>query len=178
MQYLKKDGFALINTIIIISLLITLSSFMFSLIKNNMYISAMNCIDKDIFSIDEKEEKIIYEFMEVLNNKNEDSRMNVDDKNNLHGNFYDEYEDRNNIYEEVMDFNVGDESTITNIFCKDFEEENRGNKLIYKKDEDKLILNVYGKYNFLRIRELKYIVKNNEIILLPTENFIDTNNAI
>ena len=74
---------------------------------------------------------------------------------------------------KYIDFEEG--LNVTDIFYEDFEEENKGNKLKYEKSADKITLKIYGKYNSLRVRELKYVIKNDRIILLPTSNFIDTN---
>ena len=76
MLYLNKKGFVLINTVIVISLLLTISALRFRIIKNNMDISSMYCTDDDIYSINMDEEDIIYEFMTILNKKAEDMNAN------------------------------------------------------------------------------------------------------
>ena len=52
MLYLRKKGFALINTIIIISLITTLGCFMFKLLISNRAMEAMYYVDEDIFTVD------------------------------------------------------------------------------------------------------------------------------
>lgn len=175
MQRVRKKGFALINTIIMISLLMSISSLMFSLMKNNIDISSMYCIDDDIFSVDNNEEKVIYEFMRILNNKNENLKNNEHENEDLSVTSDDEYENLSNVSNKVKYIDFEEGLNVTDIFYEDFEEENKGNKLKYEKSADKITLKIYGKYNSLRVRELKYVIKNDRIILLPTSNFIDTN---
>lgn len=180
MLHLRKKGFALINTIIIISLVTTLGCFMFRLIKNNREMASIYYIDDDMFSIDADEEEIIYEFMKILNKKNENIQFNMNEKKEENN---DEYEEEKKTYADENVNETGDsvisssdkEDDYRCLFDADFEEENKGNKLSYNKADDRLILKINGEYDFLRIRELKYVIKGEKIILIPTPNYIDTN---
>lgn len=151
MLHLKKQGFVLMNTIIIISIITTLGSLMFMISRNNRDIAEVCYVDDDIFSMDLNEEDMIYDFMMILNEK-------VHSKAEA-----EEYEENNNENDECY------------LFDEDFKEYSRGNELEYKKSEDKLIIKVYGSSDKLRIRELRYIIEENKLTLIPTANFIDTN---
>lgn len=151
MLHLKKHGFALISTIIIISIITMLGSLMFMITRNNRDITEVCYVDDDVFSMDLNEEDMIYDFMMILNEKIY-SQTEVE-----------EYEQNSN------------ENDACHLFDDDFKEYNRGNELEYKKSEDKLIIKVYGNFDKLRIRELRYIIKENKLILIPTANFVDTN---
>ncbi|MGN0143926.1 MAG: hypothetical protein ACI398_03015 [Clostridium sp.] len=158
MLRLKKKGFALINTIIITSLMMTLSYLMFSIIKNNIEITSIHYIDDDIFSMNDYEEDVLCDFMKILNKR----------VNNL------------NKISESDDIDIGDNSNAEkrcdNLFDQSFEEKNNGNTLIYDKSKDKLIVKISSEFNSLRIRELKYRIEDDKVILIPTSYFYDTNN--
>ena len=148
MLSLRKRGFVMINTMIILSLIITLSCLMFNVIKNNAQIRQIEYLEGDIYSVDLNEENIIYEFM---------NKINID---------------RNQV---KKDSELSE--TDVELFDNDFEKEIGENKLMYIKSEDKMILKIYGKYNALRIRELKLKIKDDRIVLIPTMNFYDTNTS-
>lgn len=157
MLYLKKKGSALINTIIITSLIMTVSCFMFKLIQNNIELSAMCYMDDDVFSVNACEEDALRSFMKILNKK----LNNMPETSELH-----EGEDTGDIYEGKDPRSLFDES---------FEEKSYNSTLIYDKSRDNLILKIIGDANSVRIRQLKYIIKNNKILLIPTSYFYDTN---
>ena len=145
---LRKRGFVMINTMIIVSLIITLSCLMFNIIRNNTQIRQIGYLESDIYSVDLNEENIIYEFMDEIN---------------IYG----------NQIKKDSDFSEAD----LELFENDFKKEIGENKLIYIKSEDKMILKIYGKYDALRIRELKRKIENDKIVLIPTMNFYDTNTS-
>lgn len=185
MLHLKKKGFVLINTVIIISLLLTISALMFRINKNNIDISSMYCTDDDIYCINADEEDVIYEFMSILNKKAKDMNENYVKEESMEEDSLkeDERHDEESIETEA-EYNSKDIDSIAKhnyeinysyVFENDFEEESNGNKLKYIKSYDKLIVKVYGRYNLLRIRKLKYIIKKEKIILVPTADFKDTN---
>ena len=145
---LRKRGFVMINTMIIVSLIITLSCLMFNIIRNNTHIRQIGYLESDIYSVDLNEENIIYEFMDEIN---------------IYG----------NQIKKDSDFSEAD----LELFENDFKKEIGENKLIYIKSEDKMILKIYGKYDALRIRELKRKIENDKIVLIPTMNFYDTNTS-
>ena len=159
MLHLSKKGFVLINTIIITSLIMTLSCVMFSLMKNNRDISDMYYVDNDIFSVSNDEEEIIYDFMNKLNAKTEKVQEDITSDANV------KYE--NSDKEDIYDINM--------VFQKDFEEKINQNILVYNKKKDNLIIKIPGEYDSVRIRELKYIIKENKIMLIPTSYYFDTN---
>lgn len=182
MLYLRKKGFALINTIIIISLITTLGCFMFKLIKSNRDMAAMYYVDEDIFSVDLNEEELIYEFMRILNKKSEEieSNMSLGKKQNMEVESVvksgTEVPGEKDVIERENKEITSDEKIINgSVFDNNFEEKYRDGKLIYQKDTDTLKLMINGEYDALRIRELRYIIRENKVILIPTSNFIDTN---
>ena len=152
MLHIKKHGFALINTIIIISIITTLASLMFMLSRNNSEMTEIYYVDDDIFSLDLKEEDAIYSFMMMLNEKIDSKREPVEDEQN----------------------NDGNEGCY--LFDDNFKKFIKGSELKYRKNEDKLIIKVFENDDKLRVRELKYKIKDNKLILVPTSNFKDTNN--
>lgn len=150
MLHIKKQGFVLISTIIIISIITLLGSMMFMLSQNNREFTELCYVDDDIFSIDLKEEDIIYDFMMILNEKiASETEEGGDEQNN--------------------------KNKVCHLFDADFKECSKGNELKYNKSEDSLIIKIYGDFDELRVRELRYIVKDNKLILIPTPNYIDTN---
>ena len=170
MLYLKKKGFALINTVIIISLITTLGSFVFKLIENNRNMDAVHYIDEDIFSVDSNEEELIYEFMKILNKKSDDVEVETTDERETGESIKEDMDEKDNNKIGMIKKSIKEV-----VFHKDFQEAYENGRLIYKKDTDSLELAVTGKYDALRIRELRYIIRKNKVILIPTTNFIDTN---
>ncbi len=66
-MYLKKTGTALISTMIILSLMSILGSFMFSMMKNNLEIGSLYNFNKDRYDLDKSEEEILSKFMIEIN---------------------------------------------------------------------------------------------------------------
>ena len=180
MLYIRKKGFALINTIIVTSLIMTLSCLMFRLIINNSDFLSMNYIDDDIFSINSIEEEIIYDFMNILNIKSQNMQEGFENvKSDLTNEecIKDVYEEQNydgNI-DDSMENSQNNQYNPSIIFEDDFEEKSQENLLIYGKSENKLILKIPGEYDLVRIRELRYVIKENKILLIPTSHFYETN---
>lgn len=155
---------------------------MFKLIKNNRDMAVVYYLDEDIFSVDLNEEELMYEFMKILNKKNEEIKSNISlgEKQNIEVESVvesgTEVSDENDVIgRENKEIALDEESINESVFDNNFEEEYRDGKLIYQKDTDTLKLIVNGEYDGLRMRELRYIVRENRVILIPTSNFIDTN---
>ena len=180
MLYIRKKGFALINTIIVTSLIMTLSCLMFRLIINNSDFLSMNYIDDDIFSINSIEEEIIYDFMNILNIKSQNMQESFEPVKSYLTNgedikyVYEGQNDEGNI-DDNKEISQNNQYNASIIFEDDFEEKSKDNLLIYDKSENKLILKIPGKYDLVRIRELRYIIKENNILLIPTSHFYETN---
>lgn len=61
----------------------------------------------------------------------------------------------------------------SNYFEEDFIKEIHGNKLRYNKDEDRLILITNKENEIIRTRDIRYEIKEEKIILIPTYKFND-----
>ena len=59
------------------------------------------------------------------------------------------------------------------VFEEDFNKKFDNSSLKYEKDKDKLILETKKNNNKFREREIKYILKNEKIVLVPTYKFND-----
>lgn len=81
---------------------------------------------------------------------------------------YDFMKELNVMYKEKDDISE-------NIFANDFNIKSGNNTLTYYKDEDQIILKICETNGDSRERELKYVLKNGEVILIPTFTFKDEN---
>lgn len=149
MLRVKKKGFALINTMIIASIMLSLSCLMFKIIENNIEFTGIHYLDDDIFSVDAYEEEVLCDFMKILNKRISSSNINSQE-------------------------NYSDEESY-NLFEESFEEENHENVLMYDKNKDKLKLKTLREFDSVRVRELRYRMEDNKVILIPTSHFYDTN---
>jgi hypothetical protein len=70
--------------------------------------------------------------------------------------------------------NLNSESKGEGIFSKDFENKLEDNTLKYYKDDDKLFLKTNRNNDEKRTREIKYALRNEKIILIPTYKFEDS----
>lgn len=68
-MYLKKRGTILISSVVILSLITIIGSFMFKMMRDNNKLSSLYNCNKDIYDLNEDEEKILYEFMVNINKK-------------------------------------------------------------------------------------------------------------
>lgn len=150
MLCVKKKGFALINTMIIVSIMLSLSCLMFKIIQNNIDFTEIQYLDDDMFSVDAYEEEALGDFMKILNRRINSLKINSQENNS-------------------------DEESY-NLFEESFEEKNHGNILRYDKNKDKLKIITLREFGAVRVRELKYRIKDKNVFLIPTWNFYDNNN--
>lgn len=133
-MYINKSGTVLISTVIILSLISILGTFVFKMIKNNNELAYIYNFNGDIYNLQEKEELVLNNFMNELNN------IDLKEKE---------------VFEESFTRNMSD------------------NALKYDKDTDKLFLITNKNEEIIRKREIKYIFKNEKIMLIPTYKFKD-----
>lgn len=139
-MYLKKKGTALISTIIILSLMSILGSFMFSMMKNNLEIGSLYNFDKDRYDLDESEEEILRKFMIEINKSiKEANKENADYVSIFSENFKKSIEDSTLEYYKVNDklFLITHKNS----------EENRKREIKYDFRDEKLILVPTYKFN-------------------------------
>lgn len=133
-MFVKRNGTAIISTVIILSLMTTLGMLLLKMSKNNNELSYLYKFKGDIYDLDENEEKELKKFMEELNN------INTKEKN---------------------------------IFEENFKKEIANSTINYEKSSNKLILKTKKNNGENREREIKYIFKNEKIVLFPTYKFND-----
>lgn len=144
-MYLKKKATVLISTVMILSLMSTLGCFMFKMMRNNNELGNLYKFDKDKYDLDKSEEEILNKFMEELNTNRINKLNDVDDEN----------------------------SNDKDIFSQDFENKIQDSSLEYNKNNDKMFLKTNKNNEINRKREIKYIFRDEKIILVPTYKFED-----
>ncbi|MVX64847.1 hypothetical protein GKZ28_14210 [Clostridium chromiireducens] len=146
-MHLKKEGTVLISTIVILSLMSLLGSFMYNMIRNNVELCNLYSFDKDIFDISKSEEEILFNYMKNINRE---------------------------IKENVKD-SIDGESNSIELFSEDFERKIDNSTLKYYKSNNKLFLITKNLNNVIRTREIIYNFENDTAILIPTYSFQDSN---
>ena len=141
-MYLKKKATVLISTVIILSLMSILGCSMYKMMQNNSEIGNLYKFDKDIYDFHEDEEKILDKFMEELN-KSRREQLNV----------------------------LNSENNGEDIFSQDFVKNLENSSLEYHKDNNKIFLITNNNNNNIRKREITYVFRKEEIILVPTYKF-------
>ena len=139
-MYLKKTGTALISTMIILSLMSILGSFMFSMMKNNLEIGSLYNFDKDRYDLDKSEEEILSKFMIEINKSiKKANKENADYVSIFSENFKKSIEDSTLEYYKVNDklFLITHKNS----------EENRKREINYFFRDEKLILVPTYKFN-------------------------------
>ncbi|MFW2487605.1 hypothetical protein ACN077_03400 [Clostridium chromiireducens] len=146
-MHLKKEGTVLISTIVILSLMSLLGSFMYNMIRNNVELCNLYSFDKDIYDISKSEEEILFNYMKNINRE---------------------------IKENVKD-SIDGESNSIELFSEDFERKIDNSTLKYYKSNNKLFLITKNLNNVIRTREIIYNFENDAAILIPTYSFQDSN---
>jgi len=141
-MYLKKKATVLISTVIILSLMSILGCFIFKMMKNNSEMGNLCKFDKDIYDLDENEEKNLNKFMEDLNKTRRDKLNGLDQENNSE-----------------------------DIFSQDFVKKIEDSSLEYNKNNNKIFLITNRDNEISRKREIIYILRDEKIILIPTYKF-------
>lgn len=78
-MYLKKKGAVLISTMIILALVLTIGSFMFSNMRNNNELSSVYEFDGAICNLNKNEEEALYKCMKKLNEEYKEKQSNQED---------------------------------------------------------------------------------------------------
>lgn len=144
-MYLKKQGSALMSTVIILALISTIGCLMFKMMINNKEMSSLYEFDKDIYDLDKVEEESLYNFMKKLNEDYRSSKLSEEDSN-----------------PGIM-------------FTKSFKISIDNNNLDYNVDKNKLFLTTLKYNDITRKREIIYTFKKDKIILIPTYKFQNSN---
>lgn len=92
---------------------------------------------------------------------------------NFQGDIYDFDEMEENELEKFMQELNNIDNEEKGVFEDDFNKKFDNSSLKYEKDKDKLILETKKNNNKSREREIKYILKNEKIVLVPTYKFND-----
>lgn len=92
---------------------------------------------------------------------------------NFQGDIYDFDEMEENELEKFMEELNNIDNEEKGVFEEDFNKKFDNSSLKYEKDKDKLILETKKNNNKYRQREIKYILKNEKIVLVPTYKFND-----
>lgn len=92
---------------------------------------------------------------------------------NFQGDIYDFDEMEENELEKFMQELNNIDNEEKGVFEEDFNKKFDNSSLKYEKDKDKLILETKKNNNKSREREIKYILKNEKIVLVPTYKFND-----
>lgn len=92
---------------------------------------------------------------------------------NFQGDIYDFDEMEENELEKFMQELNNIDNEEKGVFEEDFNKKFDKSSLKYEKDKDKLILETKKNNNKSRQREIKYILKNEKIVLVPTYKFND-----
>jgi hypothetical protein len=145
-MHLRKQATVLISTVIILSLMSVLGSFMFKMMKNNNELGSLYEFDKDVYDLNKSEEKLLYKYMQELNSDYEYRLNNLNNENS-----------NNN----------------ENIFLENFEKRIEDSSLEYHVDNDKIFLISKKDNNLIRKREIMYNFKDEKILLIPTYKFED-----
>lgn len=102
-MHLRKKGAALISTMIILALMLTLGSLMFKNMRNNNELSSVYEFEKDTYDLNTDEEDFLYKSMKKLNEKYKTNQLNNEDvsiesllSDDLQDNYYTLSYDKNN----------------------------------------------------------------------------------
>lgn len=174
-MYINKKGTVLISTVIILSLMSFLGCFIFKMMKNNNEIGSLYTFNKDIYDLDKKEEEILNEFMKELNKIRADK---LNDQHKENNNKEEKSEEGINkaavLNEENLENKIiKDKSDKEDIFSENFQKEIKDSILEYHKNDHKLYLITSKDNKINRKREIKYIFRNDKVILVPTYKFDD-----
>ena len=73
-MYIKKNGSALISSVIILSLISLLGCMYYKMTNYSIQLEALNYIHSDRYNISRREEAVIYKFMRLINKKIQESQ--------------------------------------------------------------------------------------------------------
>ena len=142
---IRKEGSALISSIIVLSLMSLLGCMYYKMTKYNIQLEALNYNHNDRYNMSKEENEVIYKFMEEINKKIKENQPGE---------------------EEYVT-----EETLNNIDLPSV----NGNIMKYNIETHRFILKYYEKDNSEKYRDIDYKLNGNKVILKPAYIFEEKN---
>ena len=142
---IRKEGSALISSIIVLSLMSLLGCMYYKMIKYNIQLEALNYNHSDRYNMSKEENEIIYKFMKEINKKIKENQPGE---------------------EEYVT-----EETLNNIDLPSV----NGNIMKYNIETHRFILKYHEKDNSEKYRDIDYKLNGNKVILMPAYIFEEKN---
>lgn len=142
---IRKEGSALISSIIVLSLMSLLGCMYYKMTKYNIQLEALNYNHSDRYNMSKEENEVIYKFMKEINKKIKENQPGE---------------------EEYVT-----EETLNNI---DLPSVNR-NIMKYNIETHRFILKYHEKDNSEKYRDIDYKLNGNKVILMPAYIFEEKN---
>ena len=144
-MYIKKEGSALISSIIVLSLMSLFGCMYYKMTQYNIQLEALNYNHTDRYNISKEENDVIYKFMKEINKKIQENKNSEEDY----------------VTEEIL--NNIDLSSI------------HGNIMKYNLETHRFILKYHEKDNSEKYRDIDYKLNGNKVILMPAYIFEEKN---
>lgn len=142
---IRKEGSALISSIIVLSLMSLIGCMYYKMTKYNIQLEALNYNHSDRYNMSKEENEVIYKFMKEINKKIKENQPGE---------------------EEYVT-----EETLNNI---DLPSVNR-NIMKYNIETHRFILKYHEKDNSEKYRDIDYKLNGNKVILMPAYIFEEKN---
>lgn len=144
-MHIKKDGSALISSMIVLSLMSLLGCMYYKMTNYNIQLEALSYIHSDRYNMDREEETIIYKFMRQINKE---------------------------INEKHTDLEAGiTEEILSSIELPSINK----NIMNYNVETHRFILKYCAEDKSERYRDIDYKIEGNKIILIPGYIFEEKN---
>ena len=142
---IRKEGSALISSIIVLSLMSLLGCMYYKMTKYNIQLEALNYNHSDRYNMSKDENEVIYKFMKEINKKIKENQLDE---------------------EEYVT-----EETLNNIDLPSV----NGNIMKYNIETHRFILKYHEKDNSEKYRDIDYKLNGNKVILKPAYIFEEKN---
>ena len=142
---IRKEGSALISSIIVLSLMSLLGCMYYKMTKYNIQLEALNYNHSDRYNMSKDENEVIYKFMKEINKKIKENQPGE---------------------EEYVT-----EETLNNIDLPSV----NGNIMKYNIETHRFILKYHEKDNSEKYRDIDYKLNGNKVILKPAYIFEEKN---
>lgn len=142
---IRKEGSALISSIIVLSLMSLLGCMYYKMTKYNIQLEALNYNHSDRYNMSKDENEVIYKFMKEINKKIKENQLDE---------------------EEYVT-----EETLNNIDLPSV----NGNIMKYNIETHRFILKYHEKDNSEKYRDIDYKLNGNKVILMPAYIFEEKN---
>ena len=142
---IRKEGSALISSIIVLSLMSLLGCMYYKMTKYNIQLEALNYNHSDRYNMSKDENEVIYKFMKEINKKIKENQPGE---------------------EEYVT-----EETLNNIDLPSV----NGNIMKYNIETHRFILKYHEKDNSEKYRDIDYKLNGNKVILMPAYIFEEKN---